>query len=213
MEILREVLKTETIDLELVADLCAAGIKRKPPSERDRSKWHVSNLIESASLIARGDNRYHEYVGRPAGIMSMGRIWESAIDCYLTHYAVQQGGVYVPDMEQEQDGIVGSLDGIMILPELGMVVCETKLRFTASDEIPLKHVQQTRAYCRLADTDLVCYVSGHITSNPPSVAGFLRIIRHTAQSIAENWQMLVNTKLYLERCGCSPEYPEGKGRR
>lgn len=195
---------TETIDLERVADLCAIGVKRKPPTPRDYSKWHVSNLLQSATRIAKGDIQYYEYEGEPKGIMSMGRIWEAVVDRYLTDYALSKGGVYVPDMEQEKDGILGSLDGVMWLPDLGWLVCETKLRFTLSGEIPLSHLQQVRAYCYLAETDLVCYVSGHLSSRPPTASATVRIIRLTQQSIDETWEMIVNTRDYLLSQGCTP---------
>ena len=199
-----DVLLTETIDLERVADLCAVGLKRKPPTPRDYSKWHVSNLLQSANKIARGEIVYHEYEGHPLGIMSLGRIWESALDCYLADYAVSRGGVYIPDVEQEQDDVLGSLDGLMWLPELGWMVCETKLRFTLNGEIPLSHLQQVRTYCYLAKTDLVCYVSGHLSSRPPTARAEMRIIRLTQQSIEETWGMIVNTRDYLLGQGCCP---------
>lgn len=199
-----EVLLSEPIDLELVADLCTVGTKREPAAPRDFSKFHVTNLIESAKLITKGDTRYHEYRGHPSGIMSLGRIWESAMDCYLSHYAVQMGGIYIPDVEQEKDGIIASLDGVLILPELGLLVAETKLRFTSSTEIPARHLQQVRAYCHLAGTDLVCYISGHISSGPPAVQALLRVIRMSQVSIQEIWEMLVKTKEYLEGHGCGP---------
>ena len=83
-----DILHTEPIDLERVADLCVCPPKRRPLAPRDYTKFHVSNLLESASLISKGDNRYHEYEGHPLGIMSLGRIWETAVDCYLIDYAI-----------------------------------------------------------------------------------------------------------------------------
>ncbi len=190
--------------MEQVADLCAIGMKRKPLTSRDYSKWHVSNLLQSGHLIAKGDIRYHEYKGEILGIMSMGRIFESAIDCYLAHYAVNLGGFYTPDVESIKDDILGSLDGIMWLPDLGWMVCETKLRFTLNGEIPLSHLQQVRAYCYLAETDLVCYISGHITSKPPTAQARMRIVRLTEQSIQETWRGLVGAREYLIGQGCRP---------
>jgi hypothetical protein len=179
-------------------------MKRKPPTPRDYSRYHVTNLLESAHLIAKGDVRYHEYQGHPLAIMSWGRIWEGAIDCWLADYATSHGGVYLPDMEQDRDGILCSLDGLMMLPDLGWMVTEIKLRFTRNTEIPLKHLQQVRAYCYAAGTDLVAYVSGHITSNPPDATAQLRIVRLTRMSIIECWQGLVHTKEHLEKQGCGP---------
>ena len=200
-----ETLLDEPINLEQVADLCAVGVERKPPTPRDYSKWHVSNLLKSGQLIAKGDDRYHEYEGEVKGIMSMGRIWETVVDCYLTDYADSRGGLYIPDMELEGDDILGSLDGMMFTNDFGSMVCETKLRFTLNGKIPLSHLQQVRAYCYLAKTDLVCYVSGHITSTPPTAQARMRIIRFTKQSIQETWQGIVRTKEYLIGQGCCPE--------
>lgn len=199
-----EILLDEPINLEQVADLCAIGMKRKPPTPRNYSLWHVSNLLQSGHLIAKGDIRYHEFEGAPYGIMSWGRIFESAIDCYLTHYAVNLGGFYTPDVESIKDDILGSLDGMMWLPDLGWLVCETKLRFTLNGEIPLSHLQQIRAYCHLAETDIVCYVSGHITSRPPVAEARMRIVKLTEQSIHETWQGIVSTKECLIGHGCCP---------
>ena len=199
-----EILLDESINLEQVADLCAIGMKRKPPEPRDYQAWHVSNLLQSAHLIAKGDIRYHEYVGEPKGIMSLGRIFETSMDCYLTDYAVTLGGFYAPDVESVKDDIIASLDGVMWLPDLGWMVSETKLRFSVRDEIPLTHLQQVRAYCHLADTDLVCYVSGHLSSRPPTAEARMRIIRLTRKSIEECWRGILNTKEYLEGQGCCP---------
>ena len=199
-----EILLDESINLEQVADLCAIGMKRRPPEPRNREAWHVSNLLQSTHLIAKGDVRYHEYEGEPKGIMSLGRLFEMNIDHYLAHYAVNLGGFYSPDVESIKDGVIASLDGIMWLPDLGWMVCETKLRFTLDKEIPLTHLQQVRAYCHLADTDLVCYVSGHIGSRPPTAEARMRIIRLAKQSIGECWQGIVRTKEYLIEQGCCP---------
>jgi len=199
-----KILLEEPVDLELVADLLQVGIKRPSATPRDTSAWHVTNLLQSAHEITKGETVYHEYEGRPLGIMSAGRIWESAIDCYLTYYAVQQGGVYLPDKEVEKDGILGSLDGIMLLPDLGWLVCETKLRFTLNTNIPLNHLQQIRAYCYLAGMNAACYLSGYLSSTPPTMRATLKIIRFTQQSIDECWEGIVNTKEYLIKQGCHP---------
>jgi hypothetical protein len=141
--------------------------------------------------------------------MSFGSLWEGCIDHYLTGYAANLGGFYTPDIESDADDILGSLDGVMWLPDSapvpGWMVCETKLRFTLNEEIPLTHLQQVRAYCHLAETDIVCYVSGHITSKPPAAQARMRIFRLTKQSIEECWRGIVNTKNYLIEQGCSPK--------
>jgi len=72
-------------------------------------------------------------------------------------------------------------------------------------DIPLDHLRQVRAYCHLAGTTLVYYVSGHLSTAPPLAQAVLRVIRLTQESIEENWQGIVNTKKYLESLGIGPE--------
>ena len=200
-----EILHTEPIDIEHIADLCAVGIVRPAPSPRDHTRFHVTQLLDSAHLITKGDVRYSTFVGPVKGIMSLGSLWEIMVDCYLSDFATQKGGTYLPDVEQESDGIIASLDGILHLPDYGLMVAETKLRFTQNKDIPLKHIQQMRAYCYLLRTDTVCYTSGHVSSNPPEMTGMLRIIRFTKSSIAECWQGIINTREYLLSQGILPE--------
>lgn len=208
-----EVLLREPIDLEEVAEcLAAGGVSRPPTPARDRSAWHVSNLIESARLITRGNSSYHEYRGAPSGIMSMGRIWESAVDAYLSRWAGHHGGFFIPDQEGEADGIVGSLDGRMFLAERGWLVCEAKLRFSLGEDIPFKHLQQMRAYCYLSGTNQACYVSGHLSSTPPTARAVLMLLRFTEGSITDNWRMLVETRRHLEAHGCGP-HPDQPDKR
>ena len=200
-----DILLDKAINLEEIAYLCQVGIKRKLLTGRDGNKWHVTSLLHAGRNIARGDVSYSDGVAQVTGIMSLGTIWQTVVDCYLTHYAVNLGGFYTPDVESVKDDILGSLDGIMWLPDMGWMVCETKLRFTLNSEIPLSHLQQVRAYCHLAETDLVCYVSGHITSRPPEAQARMRIFRLTDRSIQECWQGLITTKEFLIGKGCCPE--------
>lgn len=199
-----EILYQETIDLEHVANLCDIGLTREPLVPRDLSAWHVTDLLKSGQLIAKGENRYHRFTEEPSGIMSLGRIWETVMDHYLYDFAARQGGHYIPDLVCCRDGVAGSLDGFLNLPIFGDAVAECKLRFSASEDIPLAHLQQVRAYCRLVGVNVVCYVTGHITSRPPTVRALLRIFSLSAQSIAECWQGILNTKRYLESLGIDP---------
>lgn len=198
-----EIISTQGIDLECLADLVHTGMKRKPLAPRDLTKPHVTNLLKSAQLITKGDVRYHEFEGPALGIMSMGRIWESAVDCWLTQYAKDNGGFYVPDVEREQDGVIASLDGVLGInnPAVGdgLIVCETKLRFTKNGEIPPDHIQQMRAYCFVSATTLACYVRGHITSNPPLATATMTFIRFSQQSISDTWRVILATKDYLSK--------------
>lgn len=200
-----EILHQQSVDLERVASLCEIGIERDPPVLRDAGVWHISSLLKASHSIIKGKVAYSD--SEPAempSIAAMGRIWETAMDCYMADYAKREmGGYFQPDVVLEEDGICGSLDGMLLGVEDGMVY-ECKLRFTLNMEIPLDHQRQTRAYCHLAGVDTVCYASGHISTTPPVVQAVLRIIRFTQMSIEENWQGIVNTKRYLESLGIGP---------
>lgn len=196
-----EIYKTELLNLEDVADAL------DPPKPRSTGRWHVSNLLESAKLITKGDTRYHEYEGVPLGIMSMGRIWEAAADAYIAKWATERGGFYSPNIVAEKDDIMASLDGAIYLPEGNVYVVEIKLRFTANTDIPFQHRQQVLAYCAIYRTNLVCYVDLHLTSNPPRAEGAMRFLKFTQQEIDENWQMIIQTKAYLESNGYGPGNP------
>jgi len=199
-----EIYKTESLNLEDVADAL------DPPKPRDTDRWHVSNLIESAQLITKGDIRYHEYEGVPKGIMSMGRIWEAVADTYTQKWVAGHIGYYWSNVVAEKDDVVASLDGILLLPEKCFHVVEIKLRFTANTDIPFRHQQQLLAYCAIISTDLACYVDLHLTSNPPSAEGAMRFLKFTQQEIVENWQMITATKAYLESNWCRPGNPRGE---
>jgi len=186
------------IDLEEVADICDEN-----SLIRDNSRWHVSNLISSAYLISKGDIHYHES-DEPTGIMSLGRIWETAADSYLKHWANKRGGLYVPNWVDSLDDIVANLDGVMLLPDKPMSVVEVKLRFTMNNEIPIRHLQQIRAYCKVLDTTKAIFMILNISSAPPMAKARLELLEFTQQQIDENWQMLINTKRYLESRGIRP---------
>lgn len=201
-----QVVHQEVISLERVANLCDLYIPRdEPPAVRDGSLWHVTSLLRSGHSITKGRDLYADSMEVESGIMSMGRIWESAVDRYMYDFAGGLGGLYVPDVTYTEDDICGSLDGVLVHPALNeTLVCESKLRFTLREDIPLNHVQQVRAYCHLAGTNLACYVSGHITTTPPLVRALLRILKFTPLSVSETWQGLLNTKRYLVSQGQGP---------
>ena len=202
-----EIIHQQSIDLERVADLCEIGIERQVPEPRSDKLWHVSSLLKASKSIIKGKVEYSD--SGPASmpsIAAMGRIWETAMDCYMQRHMEERGGSFVSDVVLSEDGICGSLDGAVDDPTWPtLAVYECKLRFTLNMDIPLDHLRQIRAYCHLLDTTLVYYASGHLSSAPPMIQATLRIIRFTQQSIEENWEGIVNTKKYLESLGITPE--------
>ena len=202
-----EIIYQASVDMERVADLCEIGIQRDPLETRDLSLWHVTSLLNASNSIVKGKPEY--FSGGPASmpsIAAMGRIWETAVDCYMQDFATNLEGVFVPDVTYMEDDVCGSLDGVLGIPKWETpTVHECKLRFTLKQEIPLDHLRQMRAYCHLAGTTRACYVSGHISSAPPLVQTTLRLIAFTQLSIDETWQGIMNTKKYLESLGIGPE--------
>ena len=191
----------EPIDLEAAADAFERRGPQPVPVPRDRSAWHVTNLLESANLIARGDVRYHTYEGAPKGIMSLGRIWEQVADAYLTDWAA----TYAPDIHVERDGIVASLDGALIPPGGGRIhVVESKLRFTLKEDVPDRHWQQVSAYCYMYGTLYACMPVCRIQTRPPVAVARLHFFELTEQETAETWAQLTATKRYLEQQGLGP---------
>jgi hypothetical protein len=205
-----DIIHREHIDLNRLDHLCAVGSPHPPLEDRDRSLWHVTNLLISGREIIKGECEYYEGDRRPRdvvtnGLMAMGNIWEALVDRYLDDYAHCLGGTYLSDLVYEKDGISGSLDGFMVLPGVAYpLICESKWRFTMSDDIPLDHQQQMGAYCYLADTPLVCYISGHVCSNPPMISGLMRFLRLPRPRIEEIWRSILNTKHFLESKGKGP---------
>lgn len=194
----------QPINLEEAADIIAGK------TDRDYSKWHVTNLIESAYQISKGNTVYHEYEGEPKGIMSLGRIWEGVVDQYMVEYAASRNLEYIADVVTECSGIVASLDG-MLLSDTEAIVVETKLRFTLNQEIPLRHLQQTRVYCAVLmagkctlSVGKVMYPILRLTSTPPTAVAEMVTIQHSLPSIRETWDMIINTKTYLESLGIKP---------
>ncbi|MBW2622643.1 MAG: hypothetical protein JRD68_07035 [Deltaproteobacteria bacterium] len=207
-----QVVHREPIDLEFLANLLeSTGIPAPlsledsvSPAPRDQSKFHVSNLIDSAQQIIKGINKYHKFQGSPKGIMSLGRIWESVADAYVRWWANKQGGGFNSNYVMEKDEIVASLDGIAFVPHIGPMVQETKLRFSLKEDIPIRHLRQVKAYCHMVHSTKVLFTILNLSSAPPTVMARLELIEFSVVEIEENWEMIVNTKKFLESIGEGP---------
>jgi len=208
-----EIVHRIPIDLEHCANLLerravsSTGIK-PPPASRDFSRFHDTNLLDSAQSILKGDNTYHQPTAAPVGIMSLGRIWESVADVWLSDYARSQGGFFTPNVMSECDNIVASLDGLIYLPNVypdQPMVAETKLRFTTSDEIPDRHERQIGCYCIMAGTCYAAYCRLQIGARPPIASAELIVLHFSHLWLNDVWKSVVATREFLESIGQVPK--------
>ena len=189
---------------KLVGLLEERGVKATGKYERDYSSWHVSNLLESAYQISKGNAVYHEYQGRPKGIMSLGSLWEMLADVYLDWWAVERGGAYIPNVTMKKDDVIASLDGMILGTEAGMMT-ETKLKFSMNKDVPFRHKQQVHCYGAISGVKTVVFCILGLNTRPPEAAGRLEVYDLTERTIQETWEMVIKTKEYLVSLGLGPQ--------
>ena len=180
--------------------------------------WHVSSLIRASEELAKantinpqdyweGDSeveREDQFDKATLGMMNMGRLWEEAIRPAFKLWAGREHGLFTQGPEQrELDGVVANCDGLVVEPgtDLIVAVMEAKFRFTDKTE-PSKQerwMKQTKAYCRIWNTDSVWFVVGNVRQKPPSAGSRVYQVTFSQNEINENWALLMNTKSYLER--------------
>jgi hypothetical protein len=198
-----EIIYQRNVDLAQVASLHELTTQRDLPEPRDTGLWHVTSLLKASRSIVKGEPAYSDGPPSEPGIASLGRIWETAMDSYMRSFAKELDGVFMPNVTYVEEDIGASLDGVLLLPAY-IAVYECKLRFSLSRDIPLDQLRQIRAYCHFAGSQVVCFVSCHVSTTPPLAQATLRMIRLTQQSIEETWQGIVNTKNYLISQGIDP---------
>ena len=188
-----DILFDETLDMEHVADLTSGAVIR------DLSKPHATDLIRAAKAMIHGNKPDSP---APEGIMAMGRIWEIAAQQVMDEYARENGGGFLYDVKMEKDGIICSLDGMLFLPEWTAVV-EMKLKFQKAAKPWDKPdwLLQTKGYCAASGCQRVVFPILNLLSNPPRAIATLTGIEYSQLEIDETWQMLLNTKAYLEKQG------------
>jgi len=194
-----------------------------PPQVR-KPGWHVTDLKKAADAIAKGievPNGGWLFEGDTSGLMSWGRMWEGAVrewvsiragDMGLSFWAPEPGS---PGIETED--IIANLDGELIAfnhpPDLAasgiglttsVAVVEMKATTTA-DTNPLTKPNwmcQTKAYCHMIGVTQVWFIVLHMPRRgAPEARVYQHIVTFEPWEIAENWQMLISTKEYLESRG------------
>ena len=150
------------------------------------------------------------------GILDMGRVWEAVSIRALDAWACKRGMiVQKPDRGLCVDGVWMTIDGILQTTaahdeiesmDHPLAVVECKLRFTQIDDVRSskaweKWMRQVKSYCYGLGVRTAWVVVGSVTSRPPSAKSKIEIVTFTETELAENWQLIMNTKEYLERIG------------
>ena len=182
-----------------------------PPSDRDESKVHVSELrdalLETLGVQKPPESETPQWV---KNLGSFGLIWEKVLWESMYNEAVSQDLHFKKGtIVLEQDGIIGSLDGLLYPraqinrpdSQKPTAVWENKTRWH-HDEIPIdneKYMIQAKAYCWMAGVRQCWFPVLNISSRPPNMRQWLHIIEFTAQELMDNWKSLLLMKPMMEK--------------
>jgi len=187
-----------------------------PPQIR-KPGWHVTDLKKAADAIAKGQKIPQggwPFEGDTSGLMSWGRMWEGAVRDWIWKQAHTQFKLdFKHSCEIEQDEIIANLDGKLntysqgvpiSTPAMDVAVVEMKAT-TTNDTNPLTKPNwmcQTKAYCHMIGVTQVWFIVLHMPRKAaPTANVYQHIVTFEDWEIAENWQMLISTKEYLESRG------------
>ena len=178
--------------------------------------WHLTALLDASTEMAKGNdidpNDYWCSEEKtdggdladqlPPGLLDMGNLWEAASRPALVDYFQEKFSLMVTGPTQmERDGIVANADALAIGQGRVAGIVECKFRYSADTDVRKqdKWMRQVKGYCHIWGTDLVYFAVGNVRSRPPGSGARIYMLQFTEKEIAENWQMLVNAKTYLEK--------------
>ena len=205
--------------IDYVADKLANATGGVAPARAEG--WHITDIIKASKELAQGkavnpDDFYcagdgaHKELSKDLarakelGLLDMGHFWEAAARPALVQWCGSKFGLLATGPQQaEADGIIANADALVKDPYTQSVVAvaECKFRFSARTE-PLANeewMQQVKGYCHIWGTSAVWMVVGNVRQAPPGAGSRIYMLTFTDDEINENWQMLVNTRQYLER--------------
>ena len=178
--------------------------------------WHLTALLDASTEMAKGkDIDPDDYwcsedrtdggdlaAELPEGLLDMGNLWEAAArPALVDHFAEKFNLMVTGPTQMERDGIVANADALAIGQGRVAGIVECKFRYSAETD-PKKQdkwMRQVKGYCRIWGTDLVYFAVGNVRQRPPGSGARIYMIQFTEAEIAENWQMLVNAREYLDR--------------
>jgi len=189
---LSELISSVELSMSEAADLL------DPPVERDDTKHHVSHLVnEAVRIIGNGK----AYDGEPTqwgwNIMALGRIAEAVVRPIVQREADKRGWRFTPQVVSEVDGIVGSLDGLLVSDAGVEAVVEVKSRHSSPSDPRdnWRYMAQVQAYCRMAFTQVAWMPILYLPRRgPPNAELHLHVIQFEVQELVENWEMLRNIR-------------------
>lgn len=171
-----------------------------PPQPRDLTKWHVSDLI--SKILGDGERGETDWGNN---IMALGTIWEEVVmRRVVAEVTLDKGIVPLFDVKRELDGIIGTLDGLLCLPDSiggGMMPWECKVRFRPRHH-PREYnrwMYQVKAYCHMVGSNKAWFTGLFVSNRPPNADLAWWELEFSKEELEENWQMIVNMKEYLER--------------
>jgi hypothetical protein len=178
--------------------------------------WHLTALLDASTEMAKGkDIDPNDYWCSeektdggdladklPPGLLEMGHLWEAAARPALVDYFQEKFNLMVTGPTQmERDGIVANADALAIGQGRVAAIVECKFRYSADTDVKKqdKWMRQVKGYCHIWGTDLVYFAVGNVRSRPPGSGARIYMLQFTEKEIAENWQMLVNARTYLDK--------------
>ncbi len=195
-------LETIEITLEEVVDQLVTHPYRTP------SPFHATAMIDKALEISGGKKKNFNPDDFP-GVDQLGHLWEFAVRPWVRWYVESLGWKVTFALEMPKDGIILSLDGIAFNPQAPSqrAVIETKSRWTPK-YLPtdrFRDMSQVKSYCYAAGTTNVWMPVLRISSTPPQATVRLHVLNFSQVEIAENWEMMMNTKREMEKRGTGDE--------
>ena len=164
-----------------------------PAIERDNTVPHVSDLIR----LAQGNKAYSG--PHLEGVGEFGFIWELASRPFMAQYADDLGYIFLPGtIVRERDGILGSLDGMMLGKVDGphanqVVIVDSKLRYSKKDlQYPVR--AQMRAYCLMTGGTQAILPVLRIVQRPLAVTLELITWTFDEDELAKNWETILSAK-------------------
>ena len=164
-----------------------------PAVERDETVPHVSDLIR----LAQGDKAYSG--PHLEGVGEFGFIWELASRPFMAQYADDLGYIFLPGtIIRERDGILGSLDGMMLgkvdgTREGAVIIVDSKLRYGRKDlDYPVR--AQMKAYCLMTGGNVAILPVLRVVQKPLAVTLELITWTFDEDELAKNWETILSAK-------------------